>query len=119
MSEGPGVIIAMPDLPGFPMVPDCVERKCAFCARILHLSPGGQALIAEGAFPVCPVCMMVNAPPGKEAKVHPVIRKEVEDRTGVSPEKIMEGIKADEAIAMLAEKIITIEGQIERGEISG
>lgn len=119
--DEPGVLISLPDLPGIVTVPGCIEHKCTFCPRMLAISPGGQPLLAKGVLPICPVCMMVHAKPEDKAEgpiVTDEIRAEVEAR-GTTPEEILGRIKAPDAISKLADRVIKIEGMIERGEISG
>lgn len=119
MTEGKTpVLLALPKLPGLENVTGQKPFKCTLCTRILYVSPGGQELLATGAVPVCPVCASRDVEHDAEAHFTQAIRDEVEDHTGESPEKIMGGIEPNVAVMMLADKIITIEGQIERGEIS-
>ena len=117
--ETPGVIVCMPRLPGIYLAPGCTDHKCAFCTRILGVSPSAQGLLADGAFPICPVCMLVNAKPDNHPQFHPAIREEIEQHSGMTPEQIMGSVKPNDAVAMLADRITMIEGKIERGEIGG
>lgn len=109
----------MPRLPGIVVVPNSTPHKCSFCDRTVHVSPAGMPLLEEGVFPACPVCVRANADPGMEPQVTEAVRQEIEDRCGETPEGVMRGIKPDVALSMMADRIISIEGRIERGEISG
>ena len=116
----PMVVISVPNLPGLFHVPGSVERKCGFCDRKVGVSPACIELVERGeGIPACPICVLANADPDIVPGITPEVRKEIEDRSGRTPEAIMGHLAPTEALSMLADRVVTIEGRIERGEISG
>ena len=86
---------------------------------MVGVSPAGQELVKEGGIPCCPVCVLAHADPDMVPQITPEVRSEIEGESGVTPEEIMGDLEPSEALSLLADRIVTIEGRIERGEISG
>lgn len=115
MSKDFGVVISIPDLPGFVIAPGSSSHKCAFCDRMLKVSPASAELVEEGVLPACPVCVMrMSDPEEDEYIITDKVNRNVMERTGKTAKEILGGIEVDQAVFILAERTLKIEGEIER-----